>query len=138
MSEAAGTAAATRLQELGDLKVYVNGELVPSAQATISVFDSGLNFADGVFEGVRVYGGRAFRLDHHVKRLYESANAFEIDIGMSAQEFRQVLLEWLRANHVEIESGPQTYWYVPGYYAVFFYDPDGLKLELVHVPAHAA
>jgi glyoxylase I family protein len=46
--------------------------------------------------------------------------------------------EWLRANEVEIESGPEAYWYLPGYYAVFFYDPDGLKLELVHVPAHAA
>jgi glyoxylase I family protein len=46
--------------------------------------------------------------------------------------------EWLRAHAVEIESGPQAYWYLQGYYAVFFYDPDGLKLELVHVPAHAA
>ena len=46
--------------------------------------------------------------------------------------------EWLRANGAEIESGPQAYWYQAGYYAVFFYDPDGLKLELVHVPAHAA
>ncbi len=46
--------------------------------------------------------------------------------------------EWLREQQVEIESGPQAYTYEPGYYAVFFYDPDGLKLELVHVPAHAA
>jgi catechol 2,3-dioxygenase-like lactoylglutathione lyase family enzyme len=46
--------------------------------------------------------------------------------------------DWLRANEVEIESGPEEYWYQPGYYAVFFYDPDGLKLEIVHVPGHAA
>jgi glyoxylase I family protein len=46
--------------------------------------------------------------------------------------------EWLRAHDAKIESGPEAYWYQPGYYAVFFYDPDGLKLELVHVPAHAA
>jgi glyoxylase I family protein len=46
--------------------------------------------------------------------------------------------EWLRTHGAEIESGPEAYWYQPGYYAVFFYDPDGLKLELVHVPAHAA
>jgi glyoxylase I family protein len=46
--------------------------------------------------------------------------------------------EWLRSHEVELESEPQAYWYLPGYYAVFFYDPDGLKLELVHVPAHAA
>ena len=47
-------------------------------------------------------------------------------------------VEWLRASVVEIESGPEEYWYQPGYYAVFFYDPDGLKLEIVHVPGHAA
>jgi glyoxylase I family protein len=46
--------------------------------------------------------------------------------------------EWLRGQGVEIESGPKEYWYQPGYYAVFFYDPDGIKLEIVHVPGHAA
>jgi glyoxylase I family protein len=46
--------------------------------------------------------------------------------------------DWLIAQGVEIESGPQEYWYVPGYYAVFFYDPDGMKLEIVHVPGLAA
>ena len=46
--------------------------------------------------------------------------------------------DWLIAQGAEIESGPQEYWYIPGYYAVFFYDPDGLKLEIVHVPGHAA
>ncbi len=46
--------------------------------------------------------------------------------------------EWLRARGAEIESGPEEYSYTPGYYAVFFYDPDGIKLEIVHVPGHAA
>src|ERR671935_3160679 len=46
--------------------------------------------------------------------------------------------DWLRSQGVEIESGPEEYWYSPGYYAVFFYDPDGIKLELVHIPGHAA
>jgi glyoxylase I family protein len=46
--------------------------------------------------------------------------------------------DWLRARGAEIESGPEEYSYVPGYYAVFFYDPDGIKLEIVHVPGHAA
>ena len=46
--------------------------------------------------------------------------------------------EWLRAQGAEIESGPEEYDYMPGYYAVFFYDPDGIKLEIVHVPALAA
>jgi glyoxylase I family protein len=45
---------------------------------------------------------------------------------------------WLRENGAEIESGPEVYAYLPGYYAVFFYDPDGMKLEIVHVPATAA
>ena len=46
--------------------------------------------------------------------------------------------EWLRGRGAEIESGPEEYSYMPGYYAVFFYDPDGIKLEIVHVPGHAA
>jgi glyoxylase I family protein len=46
--------------------------------------------------------------------------------------------EWLRAQGAEIESGPEEYSYLPGYYAVFFYDPDGVKLEIVHVPGLAA
>ena len=46
--------------------------------------------------------------------------------------------EWLRTQGIEIESGPEEYWYQPGYYAVFFYDPDGVKLEIVHVPGLAA
>ena len=46
--------------------------------------------------------------------------------------------EWLRGRGAEIESGPEEYSYMPGYYAVFFYDPDGIKLEILHVPGHAA
>jgi catechol 2,3-dioxygenase-like lactoylglutathione lyase family enzyme len=46
--------------------------------------------------------------------------------------------DWLRSQGVEIESGPEEYSYLPGYYAVFFYDPDGIKLEIVHVPGLAA
>jgi branched-chain amino acid aminotransferase len=80
--------------------VYVNGELVPQEDAVISVFDSGLNFADGVFEGIRVYGGRVLHLEHHVKRLYESANAFEIPIGMTPAAFTDAILRWLRANGI--------------------------------------
>ncbi len=46
--------------------------------------------------------------------------------------------DWVRRQGLELESEPQEYTYLPGYYAVFFYDPDGIKLEIVHVPAHAA
>jgi glyoxylase I family protein len=46
--------------------------------------------------------------------------------------------DWLREQGAEIESGPEEYWYQPGYYAVFFYDPDGIKLEIVNIPGLAA
>ncbi len=61
-------------------------------------------------------------------------------LAFEAQSRAQVdeSAEWLRDRGAEIESGPEEYSYMPGYYAVFFYDPDGIKLEIVHVPAHAA
>lgn len=86
--------------EAADLLVYLNGSLVPQAEARISVFDSGFNFADGVFEGIRVYGGRVLHLDQHVARLYRSAEAFEIDVGMSPRELTHEILTWLRASNV--------------------------------------
>ena len=79
--------------EAADLLVYLNGSLVPQAEARISVFDSGFNFADGVFEGIRVYGGRVLHLDQHVARLYRSAEAFEIDVGMSPRELTHEILD---------------------------------------------
>jgi catechol 2,3-dioxygenase-like lactoylglutathione lyase family enzyme len=60
--------------------------------------------------------------------------AFEADSRAQVDE----LAAWVRGQDVEIESAPQEYAYVPGYYAVFFYDPDGLKLEIVHVPGLVA
>jgi catechol 2,3-dioxygenase-like lactoylglutathione lyase family enzyme len=60
--------------------------------------------------------------------------AFEADSRARVDE----LADWLRTQPVEIESEPQEYTYMPGYYAVFFYDPDGLKLEIVHVPGLVA
>ena len=83
-----------------ELRVYVNGRLLPAREATVSVWDSGLNFADGVFEGVRVYDGRVFRLEEHVARLYQSARAFEIEIGMTPARFAEEILGWLAANRV--------------------------------------
>jgi branched-chain amino acid aminotransferase len=79
---------------------YVNGELVPEEEATVSVFDAGLNFADGVFEGIRVYDGRVFRLEEHLDRLYASAATFELDIGMEQNELASEILRWLTANRV--------------------------------------
>ncbi len=60
--------------------------------------------------------------------------AFEVSSRAAVDE----RADWLRASGAELESEPQEYGYLPGYYAVFFYDPDGIKLEIVHVPALAA
>lgn len=79
---------------------YVDGELVPEAQAAVSIFDSGFNFADGVFEGIRVYGGRVFRLEEHLSRLVASARVFEIEIPLDRDALRGEILRWLRANDV--------------------------------------
>jgi branched-chain amino acid aminotransferase len=84
----------------GELLVSVNGKLVPAREAVVPVWDSGLNFADGVFEGVRVYAGRVFKLHEHVKRLYESARAFQIDVGITQSKFAESILDWLRANKI--------------------------------------
>jgi branched-chain amino acid aminotransferase len=83
-----------------DLKVYVDGRLVPAGEATVSVFDSAFNFADGVFEGLRVYRGTVFRLDEHIRRLYESAKALNLNIGLPPEGFKAELVGWLRANDI--------------------------------------
>jgi branched-chain amino acid aminotransferase len=82
------------------LLVYVNGRLVAQHEAAVSVFDSGLNFGDGVFEGLRVYAGAVFRLEEHVARLFDSAAAFDLAIGMTRQELAREILSWLKANGV--------------------------------------
>ena len=63
--------------------VYVNGELMPRAEATVSVFDSGFMLGDGVWEGLRVHAGRIAFLDQHLDRLFEGARAIDLDIGLT-------------------------------------------------------
>ena len=64
------------------MQIYLNGKLVPKEQATVSVFDHGYLYGDGIFEGIRVYDGNIFRLKEHIDRLYESAKTVDLDIGM--------------------------------------------------------
>jgi branched-chain amino acid aminotransferase len=73
--------------------VYIDGEFLPKAEAKISVFDHGLLYGDGVFEGIRSYGGRVFKLDEHLQRLYDSAKAIMLGIPMSIEEMEAVVLE---------------------------------------------
>ena len=82
-------------------QIYINGKLVPQAEATISVFDHGLLYGDGVFEGLRSYGGKVFRLEQHVRRLYESAQAIWLTIPMSQAEMCRAINETVTTNEIE-------------------------------------
>lgn len=82
------------------LIVYLNGEFVPEEEAKVSVFDHGLLYGDGVFEGIRAYNGRVFRLREHLDRLYDSARSINLDIGLSKEEMLEVVLETVRRNRL--------------------------------------
>lgn len=81
-------------------KVYISGKLVPQAEATVSVFDHGLLYGDGVFEGLRTYNGKVFRMNEHVQRLYESARAILLTIPMSQADFARAIEETVAANGI--------------------------------------
>jgi len=81
--------------------VYVNGEFVPQSQAKVSVLDHGLLYGDGVFEGIRAYNGRVFRLDRHVDRLYQSAKAIDLQIPLTKAQMTELILEACRRNKIE-------------------------------------
>lgn len=88
------------LDVLGEMsmKVYINGKLYDKEDARISVFDHGLLYGDGVFEGLRSYGGRVFRLEEHLRRLWESARAIWLEIPISREEMTKAVLDTLQAN----------------------------------------
>ena len=76
------------------------GHWVPQEQAAVSVYDHGLLYGDGVFEGIRAYHGRVFRLPEHIERLYASARTIQLAIPMSPEEMTEALLETLRRNEL--------------------------------------
>ena len=78
--------------------VYFNGEFVPESEARVSIFDSSLMFGDMAFEVTRTFGGKPFRLEHHLDRLYASLRLLEIDPGMTAQKMYGLTLETLERN----------------------------------------
>ena len=82
------------------LQVFVDGELYPKAEAKISVFDHGLLYGDGVFEGIRFYNGRVFELDAHIDRIYDSAKAIHLQIRLTKEELIEAVLETIRANEL--------------------------------------
>ena len=79
-------------------QVWLNGELLPSENASVSVFDHGLLYGDGVFEGIRAYHGQIFKLDSHLKRLYASAAAIRLEIPYEVDILRQAIRDTLKAN----------------------------------------
>jgi len=81
-------------------KVYLNGKLVNRELATITVFDHGLLYGDGVFEGIRSYNGLVFKLKGHIDRLFESAKAIELKIPLTKEEVTKAVVETLKANNL--------------------------------------
>ena len=82
------------------LKIWLDGKLVDEADAKISVFDHGLLYGDGVFEGIRVYDGRVFELEAHLRRLYESAKVIRLDVPMEKSELISAIKKTVEANGI--------------------------------------
>jgi branched-chain amino acid aminotransferase len=80
------------------MKIWIDGKYYKKEDAKISVFDHGLLYGDGVFEGIRVYNSKVFRLDAHLDRLFKSAKAIMLDIPMTREELRGTLMEAVKEN----------------------------------------
>ncbi|HHX87811.1 MAG TPA: branched-chain-amino-acid transaminase [Firmicutes bacterium] len=80
---------------------FINGKLVPEKEATISVFDHGFLYGDGVFEGIRAYNGRVFRLTQHIRRLFESAKHILLPIPYSQEEMEMAVIKTVRENNLK-------------------------------------
>lgn len=80
--------------------VYLAGRIVPEEQALVSVFDHGLLYGDGVFEGIRVYNDRVFLLQEHIDRLYESARAIRLQIPLPPDQLSQAVEDTVKANQI--------------------------------------
>ena len=83
------------------MKIYLNGKLVDKDKAHISVFDHGLLYGDGVFEGIRTYDSLIFRLKEHIDRLYRSADAIQLKIPLTKTAMMEAVIETLKANKLE-------------------------------------
>jgi len=82
------------------MQIYIDGTYYPESEAKISVFDHGLLYGDGVFEGIRFYNGKVFRLEEHIKRLYKSAAAICLNIPLNREEVTEAVLETIRRNEL--------------------------------------
>src|SRR6185503_14630083 len=82
------------------LKIFLNDRLVDKSEATVSVFDHGLLYGDGVFEGIRSYNGLIFKLKEHLDRLFESARTLMLTIPLSKEALEMAIIETLKANQL--------------------------------------
>jgi branched-chain amino acid aminotransferase len=78
--------------------IYIDGQLLPASQAKVSVFDHGLLYGDGIFEGIRFYNGRVFRLEQHIRRLYDCARAILLKIPLTPEEMISATCATVKAN----------------------------------------
>ncbi len=83
------------------LRIYINGDFFDKDDAKISVYDHGLLYGDGVFEGMRSYSGKVFRLQQHLQRLWESAKAIWLQIPISQEQMTKAVNETLKVNNIE-------------------------------------
>ncbi len=83
-----------------EAKIYIDGKFYSEANAKISVFDHGLLYGDGIFEGIRFYNGRVFRLEEHLHRLWDSARSICLEIPMTMRDMTEAVLETIRQNHL--------------------------------------
>ncbi len=90
--------ASARAASGGGLQVFIDGAFYPEAEARVSVFDHTLLYGDGVFEGIRLYNGRIFRLKEHLDRIYDSAHYLMLNIPMSREEMTEAIAETVRRN----------------------------------------
>jgi branched-chain amino acid aminotransferase len=82
-------------------KIYIDGQLCDKADAKISVYDHGLLYGDGVFEGIRVYNGKVFEVDAHLERLWASAKAIRLEIPLSREKFKAAIEQTVKANNLD-------------------------------------
>jgi branched-chain amino acid aminotransferase len=83
---------------MSERRIYIDGDLLPASKAKVSVFDHGLLYGDGVFEGIRVYGGKVYQLDEHLKRLYDGSRSLMLAIPIAVSEMAEAVRRTVAAN----------------------------------------
>ena len=88
--------------------IYLDGKYLPEGLAKVSVFDHGLLYGDGVFEGIRAYNGRIFRLKEHLDRLFDSAKTIDIKPPISKEEMAEAICETMRRNNSRMPTSARS------------------------------